>query len=193
MLKPVERADDVRTLIDDRRVTALCVGPAAGMTDATRKTVLRVLKSNAAVVLDADALSVFADEPSELFRAIAARSAETVLTPHEGEFQRLFAGLAHVDNKVARARDAARLSRAVVLYKGPDTVIAHPDGRAVINGNGTPKLAVAGSGDVLAGIITGLLAQGMTAFDAAAAGAWLHADAAQRCNHPVAEDLIAAL
>ncbi len=192
MLKPVERADDVRTLIDDRRVTALCVGPAAGMTDATRKTVLRVLKSNAAVVLDADALSVFADEPSELFRAIAARSAETVLTPHEGEFQRLFAGLAHVDNKVARAA-MQRVSPGCRALQGAGYGDCAPDGRAVINGNGTPKLAVAGSGDVLAGIITGLLAQGMTAFDAAAAGAWLHADAAQRCNHPVAEDLIAAL
>jgi len=194
MLKPVERPDDLRLLLDDPRVTAICIGPAAGANEATRKTVLRMLKSRAAVVLDADALSAFADDPAELFKTILSRQGETVMTPHEGEFQRLFSALAPAsDNKVARARDAARLSGAVVLYKGPDTVIAHPDGRAVINGNGTPNLAVAGSGDVLAGIITGLLAQGISAFDAAAAGAWLHADAGQRCGRLVAEDLVAAL
>jgi ADP-dependent NAD(P)H-hydrate dehydratase / NAD(P)H-hydrate epimerase len=194
MLKPVSSASDLRVLLDDGRVTAVCIGPAAGVTDATRKTVLRVLRCGAAVVLDADALTAFADEPSVLFQAIGARSAPTALTPHEGEFQRLFgATVQDSDNKVARARDAARVSGATVLYKGPDTVIAHPDGRTVINGNGTPKLAVAGSGDVLAGVITGLLALGTEVFEAACAGAWLHADAADRSVRPIAEDLIAAL
>lgn len=194
MLKAVDHDDALRSVLGDPRVTAICIGPAAGVTNATRKMVLRILRSSAAVVLDADALTVFADDPTELFRAIAMRTPATVLTPHEGEFRRLFGSAQPAgESKVSRARDAARLSGAIVLYKGPDTVIAHPDGRAIINGNGTPKLAVAGSGDVLAGLITGLLSQGVDAFEAAAAGAWLHADAAQRCVRPIAEDLVAAL
>ncbi len=194
MLKPVGTRDDLHLLLADRRITSVCIGPAAGVSDATRKTVLQVLKSEAAVVLDADALTAFADDADALFKAVKVRKAATVMTPHEGEFQRLFASL-ELDplNKVARARGAAAASGAIVLYKGPDTVIAHPDGRCVINGNGSSKLAVAGSGDVLAGIITGLLAQGVDGFEAACAGAWLHADAANRCARPVAEDLVAAL
>lgn len=194
MLRPVTSIDDLRQLLEDGRITAVCVGPAAGVTEATRKTVLRVLKSGAGVVLDADALTVFAEEPGTLFAAIKARKFATVLTPHEGEFRRLFGGLA-LDplNKVELARAAARASGAVVLYKGPDTVIARPDGHARINGNGTSKLAVAGSGDVLAGVITGLLAQGLDGLSAASDGAWLHGFAARRCARPVAEDLVAAL
>ena len=194
MLKPISSQEELRMLLADNRITAICIGPAAGLGELTRKTVLRVLKSASAVVLDADAFTVFADDPMNLFDALKARTAATVLTPHEGEFQRLF-GFLSLDpaNKVARARGAAAASGAIMLYKGPDTVIAHPDGRCVINGNGSSTLAVAGSGDVLAGVITGLLAQGMGGFEAACAGAWLHADAGNRCDRPVAEDLIAAL
>jgi hydroxyethylthiazole kinase-like uncharacterized protein yjeF len=195
MLKPVVNAEGLRLLLLDGRITAVCVGPAAGVTEATRKAVLRVLKSGKATLLDADAFSVFAETPEDLFAAIKANSGRAVvMTPHEGEFTRLFSGLpGSFDNKVERARAAAQASGAVVLLKGPDTVIAHPDGRAVVNTNGSAKLAVAGSGDVLAGVITGLLAQGMTGFDAACAGAWLHADAGNRCHRPIAEDLIAVL
>jgi hydroxyethylthiazole kinase-like uncharacterized protein yjeF len=194
MLKLVSSLEEVRVLLADRRITAICIGPAAGLGDLTRKIVLRVLTSAAAVVLDADALTVFADDQESLFRALKARGAATVLTPHEGEFQRLLGSLSlDPGNKVARARGAAAASGAIMLYKGPDTVIAHPDGRCVINGNGSSRLAVAGSGDVLAGIITALLAKGMDGFEAACAGAWLHADAGNRCERPVAEDLIAAL
>lgn len=192
MLKP---SKELPVLLADRRTTAVCVGPAAGVSATTRATVLAVLKSSVAVVLDADALTVFAKTPGPLFKAIKARAAATVMTPHEGEFEHLFKGLSsNHDNKVERARNAARISGAVVLLKGPDTVIAHPDGRACVNTNATAKLATAGSGDILAGVITGLLAQGMDGFTAACTGAWLHADAGSRCaRQPTAEDLLSVL
>lgn len=195
MLKPVISQGELRLLLADKRITAICVGPASGLSDATRKTVLRVLKSGIATVLDADAVTVFSETPEDLFAAIWARpDRPVVMTPHEGEFSRLFRTLnPEAQNKVERARRAAAVSGAVVLLKGPDTVIANPDGAAVVNANGTAKLAIAGSGDVLAGVITGLLAQGMGGFNAACAGAWLHAEAGNKCDRPIAEDLIAAL
>jgi NAD(P)H-hydrate epimerase len=191
MLKPVS---DLAALLKDPRSSAFCLGPAAGVGEATAKRVLGVLKSHMPVVVDADALSSFAARPERLFAAMAARKAATVLTPHEGEFARLFSILRLPSgSKVERARATAKASGAIVLYKGPDTVIAHPDGRAVINSNGSAKLAVAGSGDVLAGVITGLLAQGMDAFAATCAAAWLHAEAARKFDRPIAEDLVAGL
>ena len=197
MLKPCESQDDLRALLADKRITSLCIGPGAGVNDATRKAMLRVLKSGVATVLDADALTVFADEPSELFTAIKARPGRlVVMTPHEGEFARLFKGLtADPQNKVERTCAAAKLSGAVVVLKGPDTVIANPNGFAVVNTNAPPTLATAGSGDVLAGIITGLMAQGMDGYGVACAAVWLHADAANRLGRRtlIAEDLIGAL
>ena len=194
MLKPVSHLDELRALLHDQRLRAFCIGPGAGVSEDLRRTVLLALRKGPALVLDADALTAFADAPEALFEAIKRRADRSViLTPHEGEFSRLFSSLVpHSDNKVDRARAAARLSGAVVLLKGPDTVFAAPDGRAVVNTNAPAKLATAGSGDVLAGIITGLLAQGVAAFDAACAGAWLHGEAANKVQRRtlMAEDLI---
>ncbi len=171
---------------------AAVLGPAAGVTDATRSTVEAALGSPARCVLDADALSVFADAPAALFDALRPGD---VLTPHIGEFRRVFGDRLDIAaNKIQAARSAAAEAGAVVLLKGSDTVIAAPDGRAVVNTHASPYLATAGSGDVLAGMIGGLLAQGMPSFEAAAAAAWLHGDAALSLGPGlISEDLVEAL
>jgi ADP-dependent NAD(P)H-hydrate dehydratase / NAD(P)H-hydrate epimerase len=159
-------------LLEDKRLNALLIGPGAGIDAATRARALAMLKTRRAVLLDADAISAFAKHRKTLFAAVAG---PCVLTPHDGEFARLFDA---PGDKLSRARAAARTSGALIVLKGADTVIAAPDGRAVINSNAPATLATAGSGDVLGGIILGLLAQGMEAFAAAAAGVWLHGAAA---------------
>jgi hydroxyethylthiazole kinase-like uncharacterized protein yjeF len=193
MLKPVERNAEIAALLDDSRVTAVVIGPGAGFAGLKEK-VFSFLAHGKAVVLDADALSVFADTPEKLFAAIKEHPLRpVVMTPHEGEFTRLFSDLLQTDEgRVERTREAAARAGAIVLLKGPDTVIAAPDGRARINSNGPAKLATAGSGDVLAGLIAGLLAQSMGGFDAACAGAWLHGAAANAVarRNLIAEDLI---
>lgn len=164
--------------ISDRRRNAVLVGPGNGVTPDTRGRVLAALALDKRVVLDADALTVFGGNVDELAQAIRA---DTVITPHEGEFSRLFPELAQDkgrSSKLERARRAAEILGAVVVLKGADTVIAAPDGRAAINTNAPPWLATAGAGDVLAGFILGLLAQGMPGFEAAAAAVWLHGQAA---------------
>jgi NAD(P)H-hydrate epimerase len=172
MVHPVARPEDLQDLLADSRYSGLLIGPGAGTGPATRERVLAMLKTGRATVLDADALSTFKEDPQELFRAMAG---PCVLTPHEGEFVRLFAGLIDTrGDKLTRTRAAAHASGAVVVLKGSDTVIAAPDGRAIINANAPPTLATAGAGDVLSGMVLGLLAQGMEPFLAGAAAVWLH-------------------
>jgi NAD(P)H-hydrate epimerase len=190
MLAALDDPADWRGLLADKRRRACLIGPGNGLEEATRRAVLDALASERDCVLDADALSVFEGKEESLF---SARRSTLVLTPHEGEFRRLFPDLAE-GPKLERARAAAARSGAVVLLKGADTVIAAPDGRAVVNTNAPPHLATAGSGDVLAGILAGLIAQAMPAFEAAAAAAWLQGEAAS-CLGPgmIADDLVEAI
>jgi hydroxyethylthiazole kinase-like uncharacterized protein yjeF len=187
MVRPVDGPAELTMFLSDRRLNAVVLGPGGGVGAQMREQVLGALAGPRAVVLDADALTSFAgDGARALFAAIAQRKDfPTVLTPHEGEFARLFSMyLQSVEgsSKLEKARAAAKSSGATVLLKGADTVVAQPDGRAAINANAPPWLATAGSGDVLAGLIAGLLAQGMPAFEATAAAAWLHGAAAEEAG-----------
>lgn len=185
-----EDATAFGALLEDKRRNAVLVGPGSGIGQRTRSAVLDALADERSVLLDADAISCFADSPRDLFDAVIS---PTLLTPHEGEFRRLFPDLTRIQGKVERTRAAAKLSGATVLLKGPDTVIAAPDGRTVINIHASPILATAGSGDVLAGIAGGLMAQGLAPLAAGAAAAWLHGQSALQFGGPglVAEDLTA--
>lgn len=183
--------------LSTRKVDALLVGPALGLDDEARSWVAAALRGDWPCVLDADALTHIGVHPSTFTAQLRRRAGPAVLTPHEGEFKRLFAGFPGFEperGKLARARQAARLTGAVVVLKGPDTVIAAPDGRAAVNDTGSPALATAGSGDVLGGIVAGLLAQGMPAFEAACAAAWLHGRAGEGLGMGlIADDLPEAL
>lgn len=173
MLKPFESDLALETAASD--VDAAVIGPAAGVDEDTVNNVLALARTGAALVLDADALTVFRDDPDELFSAL---DRDDILTPHAGEFERLFPGLLRSSpERITAVREAARLAGSVVLLKGPDTAVAAPDGRVAVATNAAPWLATAGSGDVLAGFIGGLAAQGMDSFEAACAGAWIHGEA----------------
>ncbi len=188
MLQPFDGAEGLAKLLQDKRLNSIVIGPAFGVGGETREMVMAALASGAACVLDADALTAFRDDPGALFARLHDRC---VLTPHDGEFERLFPGLRDDgDSKVTAVRAAAARAGCTLLLKGGDTVIAQPDGRAVINANAPAWLATAGAGDVLAGFIAGLLAQSVMGFDAACAGAWLHGDAAFRAGPGlISEDL----
>jgi hydroxyethylthiazole kinase-like uncharacterized protein yjeF len=194
MVHPTDTVVEFAELLGDKRLNACVIGPGAGVGARTRDFVLTALTSRRHLVLDADALTSFADAPERLFEAIkASADPQVVLTPHEGEFPRLFSDISNKHpgrSKLERVRAAAERSGAVVLLKGPDTVVAAPDGRATIAANAPPWLATAGAGDVLAGMIAGMLAQGAPAFEAASIGVWMHGEAAREAGPGlIAEDL----
>jgi hydroxyethylthiazole kinase-like uncharacterized protein yjeF len=180
--------------LGDTRLNTCVIGPGAGLGAHTRDFVLTAISAKRSLVLDADALTSFAEAPEQLFRAIkASPESQVVLTPHEGEFSRLFSSIGHkyaLRSKLERVRAGAEHSGAVVLLKGPDTVVASPDGRAAIADNAPPWLATAGAGDVLSGMISGMLAQGVPAFEAACIGVWMHGEGAREAGPGlIAEDL----
>jgi hydroxyethylthiazole kinase-like uncharacterized protein yjeF len=194
MVDAYEGPDGLAELLADERITAVMIGPGAGVTEETQQNVAAVLGSGAATVIDADGLTSFEDDPSALFEQIKYREPPVILTPHEGEFARVFPELTEEPSKLERARAAAEMSGGVVVLKGPDTVIAAPNGVAGLVENAPPWLATAGTGDVLAGIVTGLLAQGMDALDAAMAGVWIHGETAREIGPGmIAEDMSEAL
>ena len=198
MVRAIDSVIEFAELLNDKRLGTCVIGPGAGVGDRTRDLVLTALNAKRHLVLDADALTSFADAPHRLFEAIKAEpDVRVVLTPHEGEFPRLFSDISNKQpgrSKLERVRAAAERAGAVVLLKGPDTVVASPDGRATIAANAPPWLATAGAGDVLSGMIAGMLAQGAPAFEAASIGVWMHGEAAREAGPGlIAEDLTETL
>jgi NAD(P)H-hydrate epimerase len=189
MVRPVDDAKELAELLADERKNAVLIGPGVGIGERTKAMVLAALASNAAAVLDADAITSFANDADTLCARLRSRAAPVALTPHEGEFARLFGPIGE-GARLEAARGAAARSGAIVLLKGSDTIVASPGGRASINATSSPWLATAGTGDVLAGIVLGLLAQRMEPFAAVSAAVWMHGRAAQLFGPGlIAEDL----
>lgn len=178
MVRVTDSVQQFTELLNDKRLNSIVIGPGAGVGERTRNFVRAALTMRRGLVLDADALTSFADDPKELFAAIKKQTdPQIVLTPHDGEFKRLFGDLDASQSKLQRACAAAQKSGAIIVLKGADTVVASPDGRASIAANAPPWLATAGSGDVLAGMIGGMLAQHVPSFEAACIGVWMHGEA----------------
>jgi ADP-dependent NAD(P)H-hydrate dehydratase / NAD(P)H-hydrate epimerase len=198
MVRAIDTVAEFADLLTDKRLGTCAIGPGAGVGGRTRDFVLTGLSAKRNLVLDADALTSFAELPEQLFEAIkASQESKVVLTPHEGEFPRLFSDMSNKHpgrSKLERVRAAAERCGAIVLLKGPDTVVASPDGRATIAANAPPWLATAGAGDVLTGMIAGMLAQGVPAFEAANIGVWMHGESGREAGPGlIAEDLPEAL
>lgn len=198
MVREAEGPDGLSALLADPRINAIVMGPGAGVGAAMRAKVKVAAAGNRALVLDADALTSFGENPKELFTILTNHRLSTaILSPHEGEFSRIFSqikSIPSVKQKLEATLAASHETGAIMLFKGADTVVAGPDGRAVIAENAPPYLATAGAGDVLAGIIGGLRAQQMSAFEAAAAAVWLHGEAANEFGPGlIAEDLTESL
>jgi len=196
MLKVVDDETDLAGLLEDTRLKTFVLGPGFGDAGKASRYVRRIAEHGGRLVLDADGITAFREYPAALFSLFAAGNPRLVLTPHDGEFARLFPDLAQdaTLSKIDRACKAAARSNAVVILKGGDSVIAAPDGRALVNDNAPPWLATAGSGDVLAGIVGAHLAQGMAIFEAAASAVWRHGAAGQRAGEGLtAENLLAAI
>ncbi|TGQ64614.1 MAG: NAD(P)H-hydrate dehydratase [Mesorhizobium sp.] len=199
MLRKTDEVAEIEAFIGERRPSAFVLGPGFGVGDRTRAFALALFATTGidGLVFDADAITSFREAPAVLFEAAHKVGAPAlVMTPHDGEFARLFPDIAadHALSKLAKACAAAARANAIIVYKGADTVIAAPGGLAAINANGAPWLATAGSGDVLSGITGGFLAQGMPAFEAACAAVWIHAEAGSRFGPGlIAEDLPLAL
>lgn len=198
MVRPVDGTSEFSEMLADERLNSLVIGPGGGVGPAMRDMVLTGLAGSRHVVLDADALTSFADNPKTLAKALENRPEScAILTPHEGEFSRLFSSLGQIPSvkqKLEAARAASHETSAIVVLKGGDTVVASPDGRVSIAENAPAYLATGGAGDVLAGIIAGLVAQGMPGFEAASAAVWLHGEAANEFGPGlIADDLPDAL
>lgn len=193
MLRKVDALDDLSAVLNECKFNGFVLGPGFGNDAKVRAFVPILCQSDVKLVLDADGITAFAGHSAELI-GLKNEGGKTalVMTPHEGEFKRMFPEI-FVDNslsKVEKAKAAAKLTNSIIVYKGADSVIAASDGRAAVNSNGTPYLATAGSGDVLSGVIASLLAQGMPPFEAACAGVWIHADAGNKYGPGlIAEDL----
>ncbi|MFT6394548.1 MAG: NAD(P)H-hydrate epimerase [Methylophilaceae bacterium] len=184
MVKPFGDIETFNHSINGKRITSFLIGPGAGVSDDTRSQSLKLLDTNCPVVLDADALTAFQGKLSLLSSYLHANC---VLTPHEGEFKRLFS---LTDDRALSAQQAAKVCGAIVVLKGSETVVTAPNGQTMVNNNAPPTLATGGAGDVLAGMIAGLIAQGMPAFEAASAAVWIHGEAAKLFGLGlIAEDL----